>query len=56
MTVNDFLKRIDIEKDKDKMIIISDGVGWTNLDHLSIKENSIELYPQTDNGPFSSDR
>lgn len=56
MTLGDFLKRVDVVKDRDKMLIITDGIGWTNLEMVSIGENSIELLEQTDNGPFSSDK
>lgn len=31
MTLKDFLERIDIEKDGDKMLLFSDGRGWTNI-------------------------
>lgn len=31
MTLNDFLKRVDIDKAKDKMIILTtEGEGWSN--------------------------
>ena len=32
MTLNDFMKRIDLGKDKDKMLLWSDGIGWTNVE------------------------
>lgn len=54
MTLNDFLKRIDIEKDKDKMLLHSDGIGWSNLE-IEIKDNEIVLLPSKRNSPFSSD-
>lgn len=55
MTLNDFLKRIDIEKDKDKMLLWCDGVGWSNLE-VKIGEGDIKLLPCKDNSPFSSDK
>ena len=63
MTLNDFLKRVDIEKDGDKMLLhcevfVDEGefkVGWTNLD-IDIRENEIRLLPDINNSPFSSDR
>lgn len=54
MTLNDFLKRIDIEKDKDKMIIFSDGVGWTNV-WFEKNENNIIIIPDK-NEIFSDDK
>lgn len=30
MTLNDFLKRVDVDKAKDKMIILTDEEGWSN--------------------------
>ena len=54
MTLNDFLKRVDIEKDKHKMLIHSDGIGWSNLE-IEIGENEIRLLPNKENSPFSSD-
>ena len=62
MTLNDFLKRVDIEKDGDKLLLhcdvfIDDGefkVGWTNLD-IDIRANEIRLLPVIDNSPFTGD-
>lgn len=51
MTLNDFLKRIDIEKDKNKMLIHSDGIGWTNLE-IEVNETEIRLLPCKNNSPF----
>ncbi len=57
MTLNDFLKRIDREKDKDKMLIHynADGIGWSNLE-IEICDNEIKLLPDKNDSPFSSDR
>ena len=57
MTLNDFLKRIDIEKDKDKMLIHynADGIGWSNLE-IEVCENEIRLLSDKIGSPFSSDR
>ena len=62
MTLKDFLKRVDIEKDGDKMLLwcdyvnTEDGevVGWSNLE-IDIKECDIMLLPSRNNSPFSSD-
>ena len=62
MTLKDFLKRVDIEKDGDKMLLwcdyvkTEDGevVGWSNLE-IDIKECDIRLLPSRNNSPFSSD-
>ena len=50
MTVNDFLKRLT-EEDKDKMIIISDGEGWSNV-WFKKTDNDIIIYCD-DNTLFS---
>ena len=43
MTVKDLLKRLEME-DLDKVIVISDGVGWTNISKLSIDNSTITLF------------
>ena len=63
MTLKDFLKRVDIEKDGDKMLLwcdyvnTKDGevVGWSNLE-IEINEYDIRLLPSKNNSPFSSDK
>ena len=55
MTLNDFLKRIDTLKDKDKMMILSDGKGWSNI-NIEVNENNIVISPDKIDSPFSSDR
>lgn len=55
MTLKDFLKRVDINNDKDKMLIWSNGIGWSNLE-IEVDENVIRLLPDKSNSPFSSDR
>lgn len=63
MTLKDFLKRVDIEKDGDKMLLWCEvfvdygefKVGWSNLD-IDIRENEIRLLPVINNSPFSSDK
>lgn len=53
MTLNDFLKRLS-EKSKDKMIIFSDGEGWSNV-WFKETENDIIIYCD-DNAIFSDDK
>lgn len=53
MTLNDFLKRLS-DKDKDKMIIFSDGEGWSNV-WFKVTENDIIIYCE-DNAIFSDDK
>ena len=56
MTLKDFLKRVDIEKDGDKMLLWCDYVntkdgeviGWSNLE-IDIKECDIRLLPSRKN-------
>lgn len=60
MTLNDFLKRVDIEKDGDKMLlhcdyVSDDVVAWTNLE-IDSDEYVIRLLPDRTNSPFSSDK
>ena len=62
MTLKDFLKRVDIEKDGDKMLLwceyinTKDGemLGWSNLE-IEKTDFDIRLLPSKDNSPFSSD-
>lgn len=53
MTLNDLLKRIDIKRDKNKMFIFSDGVGWNNV-NFEIKENEI-IITENKTRPFLND-
>lgn len=54
MTVNDLLKRVK-EKDYDKVIILSDGEGWSNISNVIVGVSSIMLVE--DNEPlFSGDK
>ena len=55
MTLNDFIKRMDLEKDNDKMLLCSDGIGWTNI---GIKKDNccITIRPCKENSPFTSDK
>ena len=53
MTLNDFLKRVDLEQDKDKMLIYRDGKGWTNIE-IEVKDLEISITGGK-NSPFSSD-
>lgn len=43
MNLSDLLKRIDLEKDKDKMFIFRDkDSGWTNV-NFKVEENEITV-------------
>lgn len=42
MTVNDLLKRIKKE-DFDKVIVLSDGIGWTNIKKIIVDNSTITL-------------
>ena len=53
MTVEDFLKRIDPEKDKDKMLIFDDGEGWSNI-NVSKGESQIVIRADC-SSPFSDE-
>lgn len=53
MTLSDFLKRLT-EEDKRKMIVFSDGEGWSNV-WFKKTETSIIIYCE-DNAIFSDDK
>lgn len=52
MTLKDFLKRVD-SNDLDKMLIWSDGEGWSNIKIVK-NENDITIYPDF-SSPFSGE-
>lgn len=54
MTLGDFLKRVN-ESDLDKMLLWTDGIGWSNIDS-KVEENDIYIYSDRGNSPFSSDK
>ena len=54
MTVRDVLRRVDMS-DLDKVLIWSDGVGWSNID-IEVEECTIKILPDKCNSPFSSDK
>ena len=53
MTVGDFIKRVAPE-DLDKMMILTDGDGWSNL-NIEIKADKVEVTPDR-NEIFSDDK
>lgn len=53
MTVKDLLKRLS-EEDYDKVILLSDGIGWTNIGNIKINESNITIYEDR-NEIFSDD-
>lgn len=54
MTLKDFLRRVKLG-DLDKMLILSDGIGWSNVD-IEMDECTIKILPDKSNSPFSSDK
>lgn len=54
-TLHDLLKRINIEKDSDKMFVLRDkNGGWTNV-HFEVRDNEITI--RKDIGePWSDER
>lgn len=50
MTVDDLLKRLK-KKDYDKCILLSDGIGWTNIKLLKITDSNVYIIPDY-NMPF----
>ena len=53
MTVNDFFKRVSTF-DGDKMIIFSDGKGWSNI-NIEIKDSEVVITCDS-NEIFSDDK
>lgn len=49
MTLNDFLKRV-CDIDKDKMMIFTDGRGWSNIE-VKVSDTAIVIRPDY-NMPF----
>lgn len=62
MTLKDFLKQVDIEKDGDKMLLWCEHInckgeeiiGWSNVE-VEVGDCDIRLFPCKNNSPFSSD-
>ena len=54
MTYKDLVKRLSLVLDGDKMLIWSDGEGWSNLE-IEVRGNDILFLPSKNNSPFSSD-
>ena len=54
MTVKDLLKILS-EEDYDKVIILSDGIGWTNIGRIKINESNITIYEDR-NEIFTDDK
>ena len=54
MTLKDFLRIVKLG-DLDKMLIWSDGYGWSNVD-IEMDECTIKILPDKSNSPFSSDK
>lgn len=46
MTLNDLLKRV-FEEDKDKVILFTDGNGWTNI-KVKVTDTAIMVYQDFD--------
>lgn len=57
MTLNDLLKRVP-QEERDKVIIFTDGDGWTNVDYVKPTENGSAtiLLKASSNSPFSDDK
>lgn len=52
MILSDFLKRVDIEKDKNKPILIDYGDGWSNCYMTNNEDEPIYIKPDC-SSPFS---
>lgn len=48
LTLKDLLKRVSVE-DYDKVIVFSDGIGWTNISgEVEISSSVITIFPSKD--------
>lgn len=54
MTYKDLVRRLSLTLDGDKMLVWSDGIGWSNLE-IEVTDTEIKLLPCKENSPFSSD-
>lgn len=54
MTYKDLVRKLSLTLDGDKMMIWSDGTGWSNLE-IEVTETEIRLLPFRNNSPFSSE-
>ena len=56
MTLNDLLKRVP-ESERDKVIVFTDGNGWTNVEYVKPSENgsSTILLKESSNSPFKDE-
>ncbi len=56
MTLGDFIKRVDLERDKDKIVLFRDELcGWCNTE-LEVSDDYIVITMSNDNSPFSDDK
>ena len=55
MTLGDFLKRVDIEKDKDKPILLDLGDGWANVTISNNELEPIYIREDKDTSPFTNE-
>lgn len=55
MTLGDLLKRVNLEKDKHKMLLLrEDNGGWANV-NIKITDNEISIIPDGSR-PFSEEK
>jgi len=47
MTVKDLKKRLE-GIDEDKMVIITDGVGWCNVEDIEVKGCEVHIMQETE--------
>ena len=52
MTVQELIKRLE-KIDKDKIVVLYDGYGWSNIDKLEETETTVRIYEEVN--PLFSD-
>ncbi len=56
MTLNEVIEEIKKQTDDfDKVVLLSDGYGWTNISSIKVTESAIELHHDR-NEIFSDDK
>jgi len=47
MTVKELKEELE-KLDNDKMVVITDGIGWTNIEKLEVKECEVRIVQETE--------
>ena len=47
MTVKDLKNRLEL-LDPDSMVVITDGIGWTNIDKIEVSGSEVRIVQETE--------